>query len=54
MTSYDLHGGQRPAVALDSLPDAFASSRIARFIIDVEKQLKRSTTVNICIKKAVT
>ena len=50
MTSYDLYGGNRPAVALASLPDVFVLSRIARFIMHVEKQLKRSTTVNTCIK----
>ena len=54
MTSYDLYGGHRSTIALDSLPYAFESSRIAIFIMDVEKQLKRSTQVNICIKGAVT
>ena len=47
MTSYDLYGGHRSAVVLYSLPYSFESSRIARFIMDVEKQLKRSTTVTL-------
>ena len=35
---------------LDSMLNAFGTSRIARFIVDAKKQLKRSTTVNICMK----
>ena len=54
ITSHDLYEGHRSAVALDSLPYAFESSLIARFIMDVEKQLKRITTVKTCIKWAVT
>ena len=41
MTSYDLHGGHRSAVALDSFPDAFESSWRARFVIDVEKTTEK-------------
>ena len=52
MTLYDLYG-HRPAVVLDSSLCAFESSWTARFIMDVEKLLKKSTTVIICIKWAV-
>ena len=45
MTSYDLHGGHRLAVALDSLTDYILIVTIARFIMDVEKQQERFTTV---------
>ena len=47
-------GVHLPAVALDSLLYAFESSRIARCVMDVEKQLKRFTARNISIKWAVT
>ena len=40
MTSYDLYGGHRSAVVLDSFLYPFESSWIARFITDVEKQSK--------------
>ena len=40
MTSYDLYGGHRPAVALDSLSYAFESSQMARFIMYVENNVK--------------
>ena len=53
MTSYDLYG-DRSVVALYSSLYPFESWRIARFIMKVEKQLKRSTTVNISIKWAMT
>ena len=50
MASYDLLKGSRVAV-LHSIcyQIVFESSRIARFIMNVEKQEDRLTTGNICI-----
>ena len=45
--------GQRSPVHIHC-PIAFESSRIARFIMDIEKQVERSSTENICINWVVT
>ena len=41
MTSLDLYGSYRSAVAFDALPYAFEWSRIVRFIMDVEKNNRK-------------
>ena len=54
ITSYDLCGFAGQQLPLIHCQIAFESSQTARFIMDIEKQVERSTTGNVCIIWVVT